>query len=131
LSATAKPRRSAVSRHERRCLAPGLVFAQPDPRQRRVGEHTIGDQAAAGSAIAANQILADDAEVVGRHMGELWTAGALANRPDVGRARFEPVVDRDISPYVERDTGELEPDPFGIGDAPGRDQVAAFDGLIA
>ena len=92
----------------------------------------MGDQAAAGSAIAANQILADDAEVVGRHMGELPTARALANRPDVGRARFEPVVDRDISPCVERDTGELEPDPFGIGGAPGPGQdVAAFDGLIA
>jgi len=47
-------------------------------------------------------------------------------------ARLEPVVDRDISPCVERDTGELERDPFGIGGAPGPGQdVAAFDGLTA
>jgi hypothetical protein len=65
-------------------------------------------------------------------MGELRAARALANRPNIGRARLEPVVDRDISTGIERDTGELQPDPGGIGGASGRDQdVAALDGLIA
>src|SRR5580693_6929223 len=65
-------------------------------------------------------------------MRELWAARALANRPDLARARLEPVVDRDIAVRVERDISELQPDPGGIGGASGRDQyVAAFDGLIA
>ncbi len=65
-------------------------------------------------------------------MGELWAAGRLANCPDVGRTRLQPVIDRDISAVVEHDTGEVEPDPIGVGGASGRDQeIAAFDGLIA
>ena len=65
-------------------------------------------------------------------MGELRAARALANCPDIGRARFEPVIDRDIAARVERDTGQIEPNPVGIRSAPGCDQdVAAFDGLIA
>ena len=65
-------------------------------------------------------------------MGELRAARAFANRPDVGRARLEPIVDRDIATGVKRDTGEIEPDPGGIGGASGCDQyVAAFDSLFA
>ncbi len=65
-------------------------------------------------------------------MGELWAAGRLANCPDVGRTRLQPVIDRDISAVVEHDTGEVEPDPVGVGGASGRDQeIASFDGQIA
>jgi len=43
------------------------------------------------------------------------TAGGLANRPDIGRARLDPVINRDISAVVEHDTSEVEPDPVGVG----------------
>ena len=110
----------------------GLGFAQADPRQRRVGEHAVGDEPVAGGAVAAGQIVPDDAEIVFRHMGELRTARALADRPEIERARLEPVIDRDISTGVERDTRHLEPDPGGVGASSGRDQdIGAIDGLIA
>ncbi len=63
-------------------------------------------------------------------MGELWAAGGLANRQDIGRARLEPVIDRDISAVVEHDTGDVEPDPVSVGGASGRDEeIAAVDGF--
>src|SRR6516165_11536756 len=96
---------------------PGLGFAQADPCERGFGEHAVGNEPVASRAIAARQIVLGDAEIVERHMGELWAACALANRPDVGRARLEPVVDRYTSAGIERDTGHVEPDPGGIGSA--------------
>jgi hypothetical protein len=49
-----------------------------------------------------------------------------------GALVFEPVVDRDIPSKVERDAGQVESNPSGIGCASGRDQdIAAFNGLIA
>src|SRR5271163_2402300 len=78
----------------------------------------------------ACEIVADDAEIVERHMGELGTTGTFTDRPDIGRACFEPFVDLDVTASIHCDTGDIEPDPRGIGTASGRDQdVAAFDGL--
>ena len=112
--------------------APGLAFVQADPRERRVREQAEGDEPVARGAIAPGQIVPDDAKVVEGDVGELRAAGALADRPDIGRARLQPVVDRDVAPRVQLDAGHLQPDPGGVGRASRRDQdVAAVDGLLA
>src|SRR5438132_4020039 len=62
----------------------------------------------------------------------IGASGTLAHRPDVGRARLEPVVDPDVSPRVELDAGDFESDAGRVGSAPGRDQdVAGGDGLLS
>ena len=79
----------------------------------------------------SGQIVPNDPEIVERHMRELRAAGALADRPDIGRARFQPFVDRDVATTVQSDAGHVEPDPGGVGNAPGRRQdVAALDGSL-
>src|SRR5262249_8610217 len=70
-------------------------------------------------------------EVVGGHVRELRAAGTLADPPDVGRGRLEPVVDLDVAPRIQLDTGHFESDPGGVGNAPRRDQeVASGDRLL-
>src|SRR5690242_10900420 len=65
-------------------------------------------------------------------MGELRTAGAFPDCPDIGCRGLEPVVDANIAATVELDAGLGEPDPGGVRNAPGRDQdVAALDSLLA
>src|SRR5208282_233812 len=110
----------------------GFAFAPTDPRERRVGKHAVGDQPASSGAITTGQVVADDAEIVERDVVELRTPGALANRPYIGRARLEPVIDRDISATVDCDAREFKSDPGSIWGASCRDQdVAALNGLLA
>src|SRR6266403_4194069 len=78
-------------------LALGFAFAQANARERRVGEHAVRDEPITLGASPAAQIGRDDTEIVERDVGELWAAGGLANRQNIGRARLEPVIDRDIS----------------------------------
>ena len=66
------------------------------------------------------------------YVRELRAAGAFADRPDVGRARLQPLVDADVAARVQLDAGLVEADAGGVGNAPGRDQdVAALDLLLA
>src|SRR4029079_6266089 len=44
-------------------------------------------------ALAPGQIVPDDAEVIDRDVREVGAAGAFADRPNPGRARFQPFVD--------------------------------------
>ena len=111
-----------------RCASP---FVQPDPSERRVREHAVGNQPVARTAAHSGQIVPNDPEIVERHVRELRAAGALADRPDIGRTCFQPFIDRDVAATVQRDTGHVEPDPRGVGNAPGRRQnVAALDGPL-
>jgi len=110
----------------------GLELAQSDSGKWWVREHAVGHQTIVRGAIHAGEIVPDDAEIVERHVRELWTASAFANCPAVRRTRFEPFVDLDVTALVQRDSGDLEPDRGGIRSTSGRDQdVAALDGLFA
>src|SRR5438270_4395358 len=132
-SAIVTRRRSAASQRERQCPGAGpRSRSSQRARAARVGEHAIWDEPVTLGAVPAAQISRDNAKIVERNVGELCAPGAITNRPDIGRARLEPVVDRYISSGIERDTGEVKPDPVCVGRASGRDQdIAAFDSLIA
>src|SRR5262249_14725297 len=110
----------------------GFALAEADAGKRRVGEHAVGDQPVARAAITAREVVAEDPEVVDRHMGGMRAAGAFADRPDTGRRWFQPLVDLDVSARIEGDAGLVEADAAGVRDATGRDEdVAAFDLLLA
>ena len=101
-------------------------------RERRIGEHAIGNEPVARAALPAGQIVANDAKVVFGYVGEQRAAGAFAERPDVRRARLQPLVDLDETAIVQLDAGLVEPDAGGVRNAPGRDEdVAALDRLFA
>src|SRR5258708_20872736 len=94
-------------------LALGFAFAQANTRERRIGEHAVRDEPITLGAITPPQIAPDDTAIVERDVGELWAAGRLANRPDIERARLEPLIDPNISAVVGHDTGEVAPLPAG------------------
>jgi len=57
------------------------------------------------------------------------TAQAVEFRPI---RSVKTIVDRDVAASIERDAGNVEPDPLCVGRATDRDQyVAAFDGRVA
>src|SRR5439155_9363428 len=53
-----------------------LRFAQADSREWRVGEHAERDEPVAGGAMCSCQVVADDAEIIERHVRTLWAPGA-------------------------------------------------------
>lgn len=62
-----------------------LQLAQSDPRQRRIREQAVRNQAVARGAIPARKVVAEDSEVIERYMSELRMIGAaLSYSPDVG-----------------------------------------------
>jgi hypothetical protein len=136
VSSVVAVRRTAAHRQPRDAHAHTLVlclaFAQSDPSQWRLGEHAIGHQTAARAAVGTGQIVPGDPKIVDRDVSKLRAAGALADRPDIGRRRLQPVIDTDIAVCVQLDAGFLKPDAGGIGNAPCRGQdVAALDLLLA
>src|SRR5205814_4759411 len=59
-------------------------------------------------------------------------AGTLADGPDPGRTRLEPVVDLDVTPCVQLDAGHVQADPGGVGRPSGGGQDGAgCDGAFA
>ncbi len=113
-----------------------FCFASPSDRpttgEGRFGEHHVGYQPVAGPAVPAGHVVPDDPEVVDRDVGELGAARALADGPDAGRVRFEALVHPYEATRVERDPGQLQPDPGGVGDPAGGDeQVAPRDRFLA
>ena len=95
-------------------------------------EHAVGNQPVARASLPSGQIVPNDAEVVLGYVGELRAAGAFAERPDVGRARLQPLVDANVAAAVQLDAGLVEPDAGGVRNTTRRDQdVAALDILFA
>ena len=109
-------------------LTPRLALAQSDARQRRVGEHAIRNQTVTCTAVSAGEVVANDPEIIHRRMRKLRTAGTLADRPDCGRARFQPLVDANVAAIVQLDPGHVETGPVGVRNATsGGQDVAAFN----
>src|ERR1700719_2123507 len=65
-------------------VAPRFDFVLTDARQFRIGEHAERDEAIAVSAIGAAQVRVHDAIIIEADVRELWTARAIAHRPDGG-----------------------------------------------
>src|SRR5262249_3761639 len=109
-----------------------FAFAQPDMSERRLGEHAVRNEPVPRAAVAAGEIVPDDAKVVDRDMRELWAAGAFADRPYIGCRRLQPRIDADVAMTIQLDAGLLQPDPECIRAASGCDQdVAAHDLALA
>ena len=109
-----------------------VALTQSHVRELRVGEHAVGHEPIAGAARSSGQVFANDMEVVAGHMRELWAAGAISHRPDVGRSGLQSVVDANISARIQRNAGLLQSDVRGVWSAARRDQnVAALDRLLA
>ena len=109
-----------------------FTLTQSDARQWRVGEHAIRNQPVTRAAVAAGEVVANDPKIIHGRMRELRTAGALADRPDCGRARLQPLVDANVAAIVQIDPGHIEADPVGIRNASRGDQdVAAFNRPLA
>ena len=109
-----------------------VPFAQPDMRKRRIGEHAGRHQPVVRAARAAGQVVADDAKIIDRDMGELRAASTIANGPDIGRGRLQTVVDAYIAARIQCDARRVEADAGGVRNAPDRDQdVACLDRLRA
>src|ERR1700730_16970684 len=113
-------------------VATGFDFILSDTRQFRIGEHAEGDQAIALGAIAAAQVRVHDAVIIETDVCELWTARAIAHRPDVFRGGFQPVVGLDVTALVELNAGFIETDSIAVCLAAGRDEkIRALDSAIA
>ena len=93
----------------RHALGTRLFLAYSDPCKRRVDEHAIGRHPVFGRPVAALQIVADGAEIVERHMGELRRSRALADCPDVRGGRLQPIVDADIAAIRQLDACLFQP----------------------
>jgi hypothetical protein len=105
-------------------------LGETDARQRRIGEHDIGNLPIVGPAIAASHVGGDDSEVVDRYMGELGAARALANRPNPWSGRLKSLVDADEAPGIELDPGLVETDDETSGMNSGLGRIAPMaDGL--
>src|SRR5208337_2620153 len=92
----------------------------------------VRNQPVARASPPSGQIVTNDAKVVLRYMGEHCAAGAFAQRPDVRRARLQPLVDADETTSFQLDADLTEPDPGSVRNAPRRHKdVAALDGLLA
>jgi len=57
----------------------------------------------------------DYAEIVDADVRELWATCDLADRPDAGRSGLQPLVDLNVSPLGELNTGEFRPSPSVFG----------------
>ena len=109
-----------------------FALAQSDVSEGRVREHAVRDQPIARAAVAAGEIVTDDAKVILGCVRELRAAGAFPNGPDIGRRRLQPLIDANIAATVQLDAGLFEPDAGGIGNASCRGQdIAALDPLLA
>jgi len=97
----------------------------------RVCEHAVRNQPIARAAVAAGEIVPDDAKVILGCVRELWAAGAFADSPDIGRRCLQPLIDANVPTSVQLDAGLFEPDAGGIGNASCRGQdIAALDLLL-
>src|SRR5215469_14670224 len=100
--------------------------------ERRIGEHAVWDQSAGGAAVSTGEILLDNEKVIYGHMGELRASGAFANGPDSGHCRFQTLVDADVAPLIQCDTGVLQPNTFRVRGSPDcRHDIAGLDQLLA
>src|SRR5215468_12179682 len=129
--------RPAHRLHRQPCDARGYTLAlrfklaQSDVSEGRVREHAVRNQAIARVAVAAGEIVPDDAKVIRGCVRELRAAGAFADSPDVGRRRLQPLIDANVATSVQLDAGLFEPDAGGIGNASCRGQdIAALDLLL-
>src|SRR6516225_11236692 len=112
-------------------LALRFALAQSDMSEGRVREHAVRNQAIARAAVAAGEIVPDDAKVILGCVRELRAAGAFADSPDIGGRRLQPLIDANVATSVQLDAGLFEPDAGGIGNASCRGQdIAAFDLLL-
>src|SRR5580698_6317618 len=102
-----------------------LAFAQPDARERRVGEQAIWNKAIARAAIPAGEIVTYDPEIVFGYMRELRASGAFPDRPYVCRTRLQPLVDTNEPARIQFDAGLFKYNSGGICYAPGREQDVA------
>src|SRR4029077_8101511 len=97
-------------------------LAHADVGQLRVGEQAVRDEPAAGSPIAAGEIVQDDATIVLADVRELRTAGAFARSPDVRGAGLKSVVNADVAARIQLDTCLDHIQPVRVGRSAGRHQ---------
>ena len=89
------------------------------PAQRRIDiEGVRGYPIADTPRIVVREIAGDDLEVVVRRVGECASAVAVAHRPDVRHRGSQLIVDDDVSPIVDVDTGDLKPKSSVFGCRP-------------
>src|SRR5690606_41248262 len=69
--------------------------------ERRIGKHAVGNKPVARRALPTGQIVANNPKVVERHMRELRTASAFADRPDPRRTRLDRKSTRLNSSHVK------------------------------
>src|SRR5262249_27838173 len=91
-----------------------LRFVQPHPGQLVVGEQAGGYQTSGRRPVDAGEIVADHADVVVGHVGELGATRAIAHRPYPGGRRPAPLVDLDEATAVTLDTCRLQVDAVGV-----------------
>jgi hypothetical protein len=62
-------------------------------RERRIREHDIRNEPITRLAVPAGHVVPDDPEIIDRHVRELRTASAFADRPDAGGGRLQSLID--------------------------------------
>src|SRR5437763_5300677 len=102
-----------------------VAFAQSYPCELAIRKHAIGDQPVASRAVCPGQIVSNDPEVVKGYVGELRAAGTFSDRPDIGRASLQALVDPYVATTVQFNSGRIEPDTGGVRRAPCRNQDVA------
>ncbi len=73
-----------------------------------------------------------DAVIIETDVCELWTARAIAHRPDLFRGGFQPLISFDVTALVELNAGLIQTDSVAVCLAAGRDEkIRALDSAIA
>ena len=85
--------------------------------QLRIREQAIGNEAAAGRAIATIEMTQDNAKVVLSDMRELGAAGTFAHGPHKGGGGLEPLIHPDVTAHIELNAGLRSVDSIGVGHA--------------
>jgi hypothetical protein len=79
--------------------------------------------------LAVKQVGGNDLEIVVGGLGKRAPAIAIAERPDARHIRSKEIVDRDVAPRIDRDTGLVETEIVGVGTASDREQNIRADDL--
>jgi hypothetical protein len=73
-------------------LLPGFGLAQPDAGELRISEKTKRHRSSRSAMVAAEDVVAHNAEIVFADMGEMRTTGDFADRPDARGGGLKTLV---------------------------------------
>src|SRR5215471_5008993 len=91
-------------------------------RQFRIGEHAVGNQSSRRYAFTASDAVMNDAEIIHTNVSELRAACHLADCPNTGCSRGQPLVYFDVTAISQFNARQLQSNSFCVRSPPGGDE---------